>query len=58
MTGGIVTGIARWYLYMINPLKAINMDEELLDMMALNKAFGAMARYATTVDEMLDRNKK
>ncbi|MFC2594718.1 MAG: flagellar basal body rod C-terminal domain-containing protein [Fretibacterium sp.] len=31
------------------------MDEELLDMMALNKAFGAMARYATTVDEMLDR---
>lgn len=33
----------------------VNMDEELLDMMALNKAFGAMARYATTVDEMLDR---
>ncbi len=33
----------------------VNMDEELMDMMLLNKAFGAMARYATTVDEMLDR---
>lgn len=33
----------------------VNMDEELMDMMMLNKAFGAMARYATTVDEMLDR---
>ena len=36
-------------------IMGVNMDEELLDMMALNKAFGAMARYATTVDEMLDR---
>ena len=33
----------------------VNMDEELMDMMMLNKAFSAMARYATTVDEMLDR---
>ena len=33
----------------------VNMDEEILDIMMFNQAFNAMSRYATTIDEMLDR---
>jgi flagellar hook-associated protein 1 FlgK len=33
----------------------VNIDEEMLDILKFNHAFNAMARYATTIDEMLDR---
>jgi flagellar hook-associated protein 1 FlgK len=33
----------------------VNIDEEMLDILMFNQAFNAMSRYATTVDEMLDR---
>ncbi len=33
----------------------VNLDEELMDMVILNRAFGAMSRYITTMDEMLDK---
>ena len=33
----------------------VNLDEELMDMVILNRAFGAMSRYITTYDEMLDK---
>ena len=33
----------------------VNLDEELMDMIILNRAFGAMGRYINTYDEMLDR---
>jgi flagellar hook-associated protein 1 FlgK len=33
----------------------VNIDEEMLDILMFNQAFNAIARYATTVDEMLDR---
>ena len=33
----------------------VNLDEELMDMIILNRAFGAMARYVNTYDEMLDK---
>ena len=32
----------------------VNLDEELMDMVILNRAFGAMSRYITTMDEMLN----
>ena len=32
----------------------VNLDEELMDMVILNRAFGAMSRYITTIDEMLN----
>ena len=32
----------------------VNLDEELMDMIILNRAFGAMSRYITTYDEMLN----
>jgi flagellar hook-associated protein 1 FlgK len=33
----------------------VNIDEEMLDILMFNQAFNAMSRYATTIDEMLDR---
>ena len=33
----------------------VNIDEEMLDILKWNHAFNAMSRYATTIDEMLDR---
>jgi flagellar hook-associated protein FlgK len=33
----------------------VNIDEEMLDILMWNQAFNAMSRYATTIDEMLDR---
>ena len=33
----------------------MNLDEELMDMIILNRAFGAMSRYINTYDEMLDK---
>ncbi|MDR2529189.1 MAG: flagellar hook-associated protein FlgK [Synergistaceae bacterium] len=33
----------------------VNVDEELLDILKWNQAYNAMARYASTIDEMLDR---
>jgi len=36
-------------------IMGVNIDEEMLDMLRFNQAFNAMARYATTIDEMLDR---
>ncbi|MDR2528652.1 MAG: flagellar hook-associated protein FlgK [Synergistaceae bacterium] len=33
----------------------VNVDEEMLDILKWNQAYNAMARYASTVDEMLDR---
>ena len=33
----------------------VNLDEELMDMIILNRAFGAMSRYINTYDEMLDK---
>ena len=35
-------------------VSGVNLDEELMDMVILNRAFGAMSRYITTVDEMLN----
>ena len=32
----------------------VNLDEELMDIVILNRAFGAMSRYITTIDEMLN----
>ncbi|MBQ7154094.1 MAG: flagellar hook-associated protein FlgK [Synergistaceae bacterium] len=36
-------------------VSGVNLDEELMDMVILNRAFGAMSRYITTYDEMLDK---
>ena len=36
-------------------VSGVNLDEELMNMIVLNRAFGAMARYVNTYDEMLDR---
>jgi len=36
-------------------IMGVNIDEEMLDMLMFNHAFNAMSRYATAVDEMLDR---
>ncbi len=33
----------------------VNIDEEVMDIIKFQQAFNAMARYITTVDEMLDR---
>ena len=33
----------------------VNIDEEMLDILMFNQAFNAMARYITTIDEMLDK---
>ena len=35
-------------------VSGVNLDEELMDMIILNRAFGAMSRYVTTMDEMLN----
>ncbi len=35
-------------------VSGVNIDEELMDMVILNRAFGAMSRYITTMDEMLN----
>lgn len=35
-------------------VSGVNLDEELMDMVILNRAFGAMSRYITTLDEMLN----
>ena len=32
----------------------VNLDEELMDIVILNRAFGAMSRYITAMDEMLN----
>ena len=36
-------------------VSGVNLDEELMDIIVLNRAFGAMSRYINTIDEMLDR---
>ncbi len=36
-------------------VSGVNLDEELMNMVILNRAFGAMSRYITTYDEMLDK---
>ncbi|NLL36508.1 MAG: flagellar hook-associated protein FlgK [Fretibacterium sp.] len=33
----------------------VNLEEEMLNIMMFTQAFNAMSRYATTIDEMLDR---
>ena len=35
-------------------VSGVNIDEELMNMIILNRAFGAMSRYVTTYDEMLN----
>ena len=35
-------------------VSGVNVDEELMDMIILNRAFGAMSRYVTAIDEMLN----
>ena len=35
-------------------VSGVNLDEELMEMILLNRCFGAMSRYVTTVDEMLN----
>ncbi len=35
-------------------VSGVNLDEELMDIVILNRAFGAMSRYITTMDEMLN----
>ena len=35
-------------------VSGVNLDEELMDMIILNRAFGAMSRYVTAMDEMLN----
>ncbi|MBQ7577269.1 MAG: flagellar hook-associated protein FlgK [Synergistaceae bacterium] len=35
-------------------VQGVNIDEELMDMIILNRAFGAMSRYITAMDEMLN----
>ena len=35
-------------------VSGVNLDEELMDMVILNRAFGAMSRYVTAMDEMLN----
>ncbi|WP_303882612.1 flagellar basal body rod C-terminal domain-containing protein, partial [Acetomicrobium mobile] len=32
----------------------VNIDEEMMDIIKFQQAFNAMARYITTIDEMLD----
>ena len=36
-------------------VSGVNLDEELMNIIILNRAFGAMARYVNTYDEMLDK---
>ena len=36
-------------------VSGVNLDEELMNIIILNKGFGAMARYINTYDEMLDK---
>ena len=38
----------------IQAVTGVNMDEELIDMLAAQRAFQACARVVTTVDQMLD----
>ncbi|GHV35340.1 flagellar hook protein FlgK [Synergistales bacterium] len=35
-------------------IMGVNIDEEMLDILMFNNAWAAMARYVTTIDEMLD----
>ena len=35
-------------------VSGVNIDEELVDIVILNRAFGAMARYVNAMDEMLN----
>lgn len=35
-------------------VSGVNLDEELMDIIVLNRAFGAMSRYVTAMDEMLN----
>ena len=35
-------------------VSGVNLDEELVDIVILNRAFGAMARYVSAMDEMLN----
>ena len=35
-------------------VSGVNLDEELMDIVMLNRSFGAMSRYITTIDEMLN----
>ena len=35
-------------------VSGVNLDEELVDIVVLNRAFGAMARYVSAMDEMLN----
>ncbi|MBR0202752.1 MAG: hypothetical protein IJQ56_00140, partial [Synergistaceae bacterium] len=35
-------------------VSGVNLDEELMDIIILNRAFGAMSRYVTAIDEMLN----
>lgn len=35
-------------------IMGVNIDEEMLDILMYNQAFNAMARYVTTIDEMLN----
>ncbi len=35
-------------------VSGVNLDEELMDIVVLNRAFGAMSRYVTAMDEMLN----
>ena len=35
-------------------VSGVNLDEELMNMVILNRAFGAMSRYVTAMDEMLN----
>ena len=35
-------------------VSGVNLDEELMDIVILNRAFGAMSRYVTALDEMLN----
>ena len=35
-------------------VSGVNLDEELMNMVILNRAFGAMSRYISTMDEMLN----
>lgn len=36
-------------------VSGVNLDEELMNIIILNRGFGAMARYINTYDEMLDK---
>ena len=35
-------------------VSGVNLDEELMNIIILNRGFGAMARYINTYDEMLN----